>query len=174
MELGFRDIARNLNLSVGTVHNHFKRFRETGNVSALPVLSGTRALDERQELVLIGLLLDNPALYLSEVCQNIVQITSIIVSPPTVCRIIHRHGMTHKKIRQVALQRSLDLRGQFMSEAMFLDVNQLVWVDEMGSDNRDHIRKFGYSLRGETPVSHRILSRWKRISAIGAMCTDVN
>ena len=33
----------------------------------------------------------------------------------------------------------------------FFGVNQLVWVDETGSDNRDSISKFGYSLKGEPP-----------------------
>ena len=36
-----------------------------------------------------------------------------------------------------------------------------VWVDETGTDHRDHIRKFGYSLRGMTPITHRFLSRGK-------------
>lgn len=173
MELQYRDIARNLNLSVGTVYNHFKRFRETGDVSAaVPISSGIKVLNDYQELLLIGLLLDNQALYLSELCQKIEQIMSIHVSPSTVCRIIHRHGMTHKKIRQVALQRSVDQRGKFMSEVMFFDVNQFVWVDETGSDRRDHIRKFGYGLKGETPVSKRLLCHGERISAIGAISTE--
>jgi len=42
-------------------------------------------------------------------------------------------------------------------------------VDETGTDRRDNIHKFGYSLRGMTPVSHRFLSRGKRINVIAAM-----
>ena len=44
-----------------------------------------------------------------------------------------------------------------------------MWVDETGSDRRDHMRRFGYSLRGESPVVHRLLHRGRRISAIAAM-----
>ena len=45
----------------------------------------------------------------------------------------------------------------------------LVWYDETGSDWRDEIRKFGYSLRGQTPVYHRYLVRGTRISSVLAM-----
>lgn len=41
-----------------------------------------------------------------------------------------------------------------------------VWLDETGSDNRDQIRKFGYSIRGFTPVCHRFLVRGTRISSV--------
>ena len=110
------------------MHNHFKRFEETGDVSpvALPKRNDIKALNDDQEVVLVGLLLDNPALYLSEVCQMIKQATGIQVSPSTVCRIIHKHGLNRKKIKQVALQRSLEQRGRFMAEIQFFDVNQLV------------------------------------------------
>ena len=36
------------------------------------------------------LLLENPALYLNELCLMIKQATSIDISPPTVCRVIRR------------------------------------------------------------------------------------
>ena len=77
MELEFRDIAKNLCLSVGTVHDHFKRFEDTGDVLPIPIQGGKRILNDNQELLLIGLLLDNPALYLNEVCQKIEVLVSL-------------------------------------------------------------------------------------------------
>ena len=173
MELSFRKISINLCLSLGTVHNHFKRFQQTGEVA--PTVSNresTRALSEHDELVIVGLLLDDPSMYLNEVCQKIVTLTGIEVSPATVCRVIHRNGFTHKKIQQVALQRSVEHRGRFFAEVQFYGVHQFVWVDETGSDRRDQIRKFRYALKGESPVYHRLLHRGRRISAIAAMSTD--
>ena len=174
MELHFRDIARSLCLSLGTMHNHFKRFEATGDVKPLSpsTQNHIRALNGQQELIVIGLLLENPALYLSDVCQLITQATGIHVSPPTLCQIIHRHGLTRKKIKQVAIQRSVGQRGEFMAEIQFFDVNQLVWLDETGSDNRDRIRKFGYSLKGEPPIYNRILHCGECISVICAMSAD--
>lgn len=73
MELPFRDIARNLCLSLGTVHNHSKRFGTTGNVEPLSLSTrdSIRNLNDQQELIIVGLLLENPALYLSGVCWMI-------------------------------------------------------------------------------------------------------
>jgi hypothetical protein len=34
---------------------------------------------------------------------------------------------------------------------------QLVWLDETGSNSKDHNCEFGYAIRGTTPVSHRSL-----------------
>ena len=45
----------------------------------------------------------------------------------------------------------------------------LVWIDETGCDKRNLLRKYGYSLRGERVVCHRMLLRGSRISTIAAM-----
>ena len=47
--------------------------------------------------------------------------------------------------------------------------DKFVWIDESGSDTRNYIRKFGYSVRGITPVSHRFFYRGKRTNAIAAI-----
>ena len=59
-----------------------------------------------------------------------------------------------------------------MAEIQFYDVHQFVWVDETGSDRRDQAGKFGYSLKGEPPVCHRILHRGRRVSAIAALSVN--
>ena len=61
-----------------------------------------RALSSQEELIVIGLLLDNPALYLSEVCQMISQITGILISPPTVCRVDHSQTWSDPKKDQAS------------------------------------------------------------------------
>ena len=59
MELPFRKIAKNLNLSLGTVHNMYKRFEQTGDVQRNKPLRREylRALNGQQELLLISLIL---------------------------------------------------------------------------------------------------------------------
>lgn len=47
-----------------------------------------------------------------------------------------------------------------------------VWTDETGTDRRDQLGKFGYSLGGEPAVCCRILSRGTRISVMCAMTSD--
>ena len=49
------------------------------------------------------------------------------------------------------------------------NTESFVWIDETGSDKRDHIRKYGYALRGVTPVYRRLLCRGERYNAIAAV-----
>ncbi len=70
------------------------------------------------DLYILGLLIDNPSLYLNEICQKIQESTGVSVSAPTVCRLIRRHGFTRKKIVQVAKQRCIDYRGAFMADIL--------------------------------------------------------
>ena len=118
-------ITRNLSVSTATVHNICKRFELTGCVDPHKLdRANARVFSLYVEMLIIGLLMDNPSLYLGEICSKIAEITCIRVTPSTICRIIHRHGLTRKKIQQVALQRSPQHRGDFMAEMQFFSVDQ--------------------------------------------------
>ena len=68
------------------------------------------------------------------------EMTRLEVSASTLYKLIHRHGLTRKKI-QVAKQRCDLYRGQFMAEIQ-LHWEQFVWIDETGRAAKDHIRRF--------------------------------
>lgn len=173
MELKMETIAKNVCVSIGTVHNICELFKETGSVESRSNKDqNTRVLSEYDELQVIGLLLESPNLFLREVCRKVSTLTGVSISESTICRILQRHGLTRKKTQQVALQRSNIFRGDFMAEMHFFGVDQLVWLDETGCDRRDHIRKMGYAMKGESPVCNRILHRGQRISAVMAMCSE--
>ena len=97
-------------------------------------------------------------------CNQIEQATGIKVTGSTVCRVLKRNGYSRKHIHTIAKQRSIEYRhiSQFTAD-------YFVWVDETGSDARNHIRKYGYALRGIASTYHRILCRGRRISAIAAI-----
>ena len=83
MGLTFREIAQRLCLSPRTAQNHFMQFVSTGDVSpkqGTGVASGMRKLNDSEELRIIGLLLDDPSLYLSDVCRKIDNIFGINTS----------------------------------------------------------------------------------------------
>ena len=170
MNFTYERIGKNLNISMSTAHRTYKIFLTTGNVD--PVLCTRRAqlrkLDERSELCVIGLVFARPSLYLGELCQELLEVTGVEASPPTICRLLKSYGITRKKIRQVALQRCDSLRGAFMAHSSLFDPSMFVWIDETGSDAKTNIRKYGYALRGVTPVTHRLLSRGRRVNAMAA------
>ena len=174
MELSFRRISANLSISTGTVHNVLKRFEETGDVAARGQKErpDVRRLTSTEELFIVGLVLESPALQLQEVCKAVQELSGVGVSPSTVCRLLKKHGFTRKKMRYVALQRSSQFRADFMAEILQYRRDQLVWVDETGCDRKDGMRKYGYAIRGKTPQLHRFLARGQRISAITALTKD--
>ena len=131
-----------------------------------------RKLDRSSELYVVGFILDNPSIYLHEVCQEVKECFELTIAPSTICKLLKRYGITRKKIRQVARQRCNALRGAFMAQTFLFNQEMFVWVDETGTDKRDQLRKYGYALRGTTPVYHSFLSRGDRINAIAAITSS--
>ena len=76
-------------------------------------------------------------------------------------------GMTRQKLRNIALQQSMDQWVMFMADISMFEPEMIVWLDKTGSDRRKSVRAYGYGLRGLTPVTHKLKVRGKRISAIG-------
>lgn len=173
MGLPIRDVAARLGIGTSTAHRIFQRFQESGEIAPKqPCRNDARILDDRHELFILGILMENPSLYLREICPCIFQATGVKVSESTVCRVLHRNKLTRKKIQQVAKQRCTEFRAAFMAQVLQFDRDFFVWIDETGSDARSHIRKFGYSLHGQAPIYHRLLVRGQRVSAIAAISTD--
>ena len=172
MRLRYAKIARNLNVSTSTAYRICALFEATGEVRPVsqhahrPYL---RRLDQQGQLHVVGLIIENPSLYLAEICQQVQEVFALDVTPSTVCRLLREYGMTCKKIRCIALQRCDTLRGAFRAQCSALSVDKFVWIDGTGSDARVHARKYGYALRGLTPVSHRLHTRGQRINAIAAI-----
>ena len=158
--------SRRLQIASSTAHRIFKRFEEGGDVSPAkqPSRLHARKLNDHHELLIIAIVIENPSVYLREVCTMIKEVSGTEVSGSTVCRLLRRSG---KKI-QVAKQRSVEYRAAFMAQVLQYDPEYFVWVDESGN----HIRKFGYALFGLAAVYHRFLSRGKRISAIAAISSE--
>ena len=168
-------LLRSLEISPSTAQRIFVQFLENGEVEPKGnkgPRTCRRKLDDQEELFIVGLILEEPSMYLKELCEKVSEVCGVDVCESTICKILHRHGFTRKKIRQVALQRSAELRGEFMSQALLYKKEMFVWVDESGCDNRTYMRKYGYAIKGDTPLCHRFLARGQRVSAIAAISTD--
>ena len=172
MERSFRMIAQSLNISVGTAFNVFRIFEVTGEIEPKHRKYSGNIVDNSTNLTILAIVLEKPSLYLSEIIQQIYDCTGKKICPSTLCGIMHKHGITRKKIQQVAIQRSDQYRGVYMAEVSMYKTNMLVFVDETGKDARDSARRFGYALRGQTPQFHRSLNRGVRTSVIAAISSS--
>ena len=76
-ELTFSKIAKNLNVAISTAHRVYQNFEISGDVQ--PVIRSSRP--ELRVLIVIGLIVESPTLYLDEVCRKVCDLTSLTVSP---------------------------------------------------------------------------------------------
>lgn len=60
----------------------------------------------------------------------------------------------------------VDISASAICNVSLYEPEMLVFIDKMGSDKHDSLRKYSYSLRGRPAKSHKILSCGKRVSAI--------
>ncbi len=137
----------------------------------LPTGNCSNGLTDFEAFTVLQSILHQPKAYLDEVRQELFDITGRWVHLSTICRTIKRHGFTRKRVQSIALQQSETKRVQFMSDISVFDPDMLIWIDETGSDRRNSIRKFGYSLRGTRPRTHVLRVSGKRYSAIPVMTT---
>lgn len=89
MGMTFRDIAKRLQkVGLGSAHRLYRHFTETRDFKKAERSSRrhTRKLDEFHELHIIGLLMENPGLYLDEIKLKIKEATRVTVSGSTICR----------------------------------------------------------------------------------------
>ena len=73
------------------------------------------------------------------------------------------------KLKVVAIQQDAFLRQQFIAEVTVYRPEMLVFIDETGADNRNLVRKYGYSMRGKPLKTHSFFVRGERVSAIACI-----
>ena len=172
MHLKFESIARNLNIAASTAHRIYSLFERTGSVDSQTSKECKRVLGPANEVYVLGIILENPSMYLYEVSEEIRESLYISISPSSIYHLLKACGITRKKIRQVALQRCDALRGAYITQCLMFRPDMFVFVDESGSDRRSCIRKYGYALWGMTPTTHRLLHGGTRINAIAGIATS--
>ena len=93
----YREIANSLDIALGTVHNIWEKFVSEDDVSASKQPEREHILDDHHELLIIAIVLEQPDIYLREICEYIHSATGTSVSESTICRVLKRHGYTRKK-----------------------------------------------------------------------------
>ena len=165
-------ISRLLCLSQRTVQRYLALFHRTGDVKPRVRKNGpAKLLGEVEQVILLRLIIQNPGIYLHEIQLKLQLAFGVRVGAATICRTLKFMGCTRQRMRHVAIQQSESMRAKFMAEISIYDPTMFLWIDESGFDNRNSIRRFGYSFRGMRPVDHRLLVRGIRYSVIPVMST---
>lgn len=169
----YGEISINLGVDASTVQRTVTLFKTTGSVHKRPYPKdkADRKLTQIAQLFVLNLVVKKPGIYLHEI-QKELQVSLLLeVSLSTLCKFLHTSGFTHKKLRTVALQQDKHLRERFSSEVSVYSTDMFIFIDETGSDARNKLRKYGYSIRGIPAKNQTLLVRGERISAITCMST---
>ena len=101
MNLTFQQISTRLNIDPSTAYRVYNLFKITGDVQPKlqkgVIRPEAQKLNNSLELFIVGLIIEQPGSYLSEVCEAVLQISGVSVSEATICRIFKRYGFTRKK-----------------------------------------------------------------------------
>ena len=150
----YEEVGNLLCMSSRSVRRYTEKSFTIGTVEPASQRHGpTPLLTDFEQLTVLQLLLDNPNMFLDEIQKELYDITGTIAHISTICRTVHRLGMTRQKLRYVALQQSMDQRVVFMADISMFHPEMIVWLDETGSDRRNSVRAYGYGLHGLTPVA---------------------
>ena len=168
----YEDVAQVLFMCEKSVQRYLAIFHATGNVSPHEQKRGPeKSLTDFELFTILQSLIIKPTSFLCEIQHQLLQSTGKWVHASTICRTIKEQGLTYKKVRTVAIQQSEERRIQYMTEISIFHPDMLIWIDETGSDRRNSIRKYGYSLRGTPAQVFQLRVGGKRISAIPVMTT---
>ena len=114
--LNSRDIAANLGVDSTTVWRTVKLFRKTRDVQKKTQPGAIKKLTPVTEFIVVSEVLEHPGIMLHELQAVLVEQTGIAVCLSSICRLLHRIGFSHQKLRIVAIQRDDFLRTQFVSD----------------------------------------------------------
>ena len=169
-QMSCKDIADILYIHISTVRRIIALYNQSGDVEPVQYVHGPhRLLQDTERSEIATILVANPAIYLDELQRELHLKTGTWASISIVFRTIRQMGFTRKKIRHVAMQQSEERRAEFIEEMKYIPANMIVWLDETGSDRRKERRKFGYHLRGMTPVCFTHTVCGKRLNSIAIM-----
>ena len=159
-----KSISSNLCVDQSTVRRTLRLFDSTGTVDKKAYSCALRKkMTITGQLHLLELVIENPGMYLTEMKKEL-HTRGTDVDESTICRFLKEANFSRKKMRLVAIQQSEELRARYLAEVALYDPNMLVFV-ETGSNRKDAMRRFDYSLRGERCFTKKLLVRGQHVSA---------
>ena len=170
--ISIRAVANNLHVDLSTVRRIVNNFYVTGDDQKRSYPKDARPnkkLTATVQLTILHTMLQHPQMYLHELQEAVCVLTGVHLSVSSLCTFLRKSNFTRPKLEVIAKQRDEDLRADYSIDVSLHKPEMLVFVDETGSDYRDSLRKYGYSMRGQPPKSIKLFVRGERISVIAAM-----
>ncbi|CAB4483505.1 unnamed protein product [Rhizophagus irregularis] len=168
-------ISKVLYISRRTIYrilNYYILWKDVKN--PIQKLKGQKKIFNNSDLkILIGIVKENPDVYLDEMVAEIARRTGKEVSITTVWRSLKYCGITRKKLEKHAKERSEILRSHYiMTVGSHFQPEQLIFLDESAKDERTPCRQYGYSPQNKRAIKKVVYIRGTRYTILPAMSLD--
>ena len=174
--LSHKAISRLLYISPRTVQRHIARYLTSGAIRSRKQRHGPQQeLSCFERIWLLRRITARPSSYLKELSKDLENVTGAVVSQATICRALKLLNVSRKMLRRIARHRSEEERQRFAASTMFCPfyaTDMFIFVDESGFDRRSAMPRYGYAVRGKTPVDRTFLMRGRRVKDIAAISSN--
>ena len=145
-----KSISRLLYMSTRTVERYLRRYFANGSIEPEKARHGpSQLLTSYEQFLLVKAVVRRPSAYLSELADELENVTGRVVSVPTLCRVLKRLNFSRKIIRHIPTQRSEEARQRYIASTVHCpnySPDMFVFLDESGFDRRNVIRRYGESV----------------------------
>ncbi|KAF4473956.1 hypothetical protein CGGC5_v017186 [Colletotrichum fructicola Nara gc5] len=114
----------------------------------------------------------NPCMSQQDMANFLFRQYQVKLSRCTIGRALKRAGWTKKATQNVAKEQSQDLRDDYIDRRSHYKLDQMIFVDESGSDRGLAILGRGYAPKGVTPKQTKRFHRGKRAQILPAYTID--
>jgi transposase len=156
--------------SIRTIEYWISRWEEFKSTARLCSTVYSRKFNQDKKDFIMRHFSDHPCSFLDEARYKYMREYHQSISISTIWRIIHDAGLTRKVIERRAMQICCQDIIRFYDDLNSLPMNwtyqNLIFLDEVGFDNRDMFRKRGYALKGSRIVVRAEFTRGKRCSLL--------
>lgn len=146
-------LAKTYNKDKSTISRWITKYIENGIYSIIETQKLAK-FDQEQRNWLLRLYNKNPTIYLQEAKFSFVRKFQTTTSASSICSILHHAGYSWKTLERRAIQIREDDITRFFFEmsAIRWDLSSLIFLDEVGFDNRGMLRNKGYGIKGQRLV----------------------
>jgi transposase len=153
-----------------TIRYWVQRWEEFRSAERLSVAVEARKFNAEKQRFIIDFYEKYPCSFLDEVRDKFMKQFHMNISKTTIWRIVNSAGLTRKVIERRAIEISVNDIIRFYKDLQSLPFHwtyqNLVFLDEVGFDNRDMFRKRGYALKGERIIYRGEFTRKERCSLL--------
>lgn len=167
--IAIKDLSEIYNKDRTTISRWIKKYEEKGDVARNKSLQSTyRKFDEQQRAWLVNLFKDRPVLHQNEASLLFFAKFHTEISTSSISTILSEAGLTWKVLERRAIQIQLEDILRFSNELTSFPwlLENLVFLDEVGFDNKSMMRKRGYAVKGQRLIYRSEFVRKPRASLL--------